>query len=333
MNRRIRAFALVGPVLGAAVAFHAVAADPAREVREAQKILAAGEYERAYAEYQRITEKSGNPLAYFTLALFHQFGWGRAPDRVAACRLHEHAAQGGIPAAEHFLGDCLAKGVHRTADPARAAFWFQRAADHGHAFSLCRLAELLIAGEGVAKDPATGLAKCGKAADLGVASAMVRMGRFYLEGDLGAVNDEAAVEWFERAARAYSVEGAFLLAGMLRDGRGRSADPAAALYWFEAAASQGYAPAYFPTAVLYFNAPLDPETGLPRPANLAKAYMWLSASKARSGDSAIRARASDMLITVLTAMPESWVPGLDAKVAAHFSALENAASNGGLILE
>ena len=142
-------------------------ADFSRELRSAQKILAAGDYEQAFTEYSRFAKEKGNPLAQFTLALFYDYGWGRAIDRAAACRWYEKAAKGAVPAAAHFLGECLIEEALRPANPKQAAHWFQEAADLGHYYSLCSLAELYIEGSGVKKDVTKGLTLCQQAAEHG----------------------------------------------------------------------------------------------------------------------------------------------------------------------
>ncbi len=107
---------------------------------------------------------------------------------------------------------------------------------------------------------------------------------------------------------------------MLRDGLGQAADPAGSRNWLEAAAGQGYVRAYYPVAELYFNAPPDPETGLWTGPDLAKAYMWLSATLQRSVDPVELDRAKEMLDRVREVMPGTWVQELDARVAGHLAA-------------
>ncbi len=297
----------------------AAQADLAKELEGANAALAAGEYDAAFKEYTRFAEDQGNPLAQFSLALFYQLGWGRPVDPAEACRWHEKAAEGRIPAAQHFLGDCLVAGTHRPADPAAAAAWYARAAEHGHAISLCSLAELHIAGSGVPKDPLKGLAYCRQAAEMGLPPAQIRMGELLLDGDPDIRDPEAAYGWFEIAANRESPEAQYYLGRMTRDGLGRPKDLGAARHWFELSASRGHVAAYFPTGALYFAAPVDSETGLPGAENLAKAYLWLSAAAERSRDPKELAKAKEMLGRIRAVMPATWVPDLDRKVADHLA--------------
>lgn len=297
----------------------AAQADIAKPLDAANAALAAGAYDAAFKEYTRFAEDQGNPLAQFALALFYQFGWGRPVDPAEACRWHEKAAEGGIPKAEHDLGDCLVAGTHRPADPAAAAAWYARAAEHGHAISLCRLAELHIAGTGVPKDPRKGLAYCRQVAEMGLLPAQIRMGELLLDGGEEVRDPAAAYGWFEVAANRESPEAQYYLGRMTRDGLGRPKDLGAARHWFERSAGRGHVAAYFPTGVLYFAAPVDSATGLPGAENLAKAYLWLSATAARSGDPQELAKAQEMLGRIRAVMPATWVPDLERKVADHLA--------------
>jgi TPR repeat protein len=295
------------------------AADLAAELEDAQKALAAGDYKTAFREYSRFADENNNPLAQFTLSLFYDLGWGRPVDRPAACRWQEKAAEGRIPAGQHLFAECLRDGVNGPPEPAAAAQWYERAARNGHVISLCSLAELYIAGEGVPKDPAKGLELCGQVAAGDSVPAKIRMGRFHLEGAGGLEDPERAHGWFESAAQYGSAEALYYLGVMNRDGLGRPKAPRLAREWFEIAAGEGYRRAYLPTGELYFNGPKDPETGLLPAHDLAKAYLWLSAAARKATDPEELAQAAEMLERIREVMPETWVPDLDAKVAAHLA--------------
>ena len=287
-----------------------------REVRQAQKLLAAGEYDDAFKEYQRVAEEKDNALAKHALAMFYDFGWGRTPDPVKACEWHEQAAQGEIPAAAEALARCYAEGIGREVDYAQAATWYQKAADLGIHSTLCSLGALYINGQGVEKDTGKGLGLCQQSAEQGSVPAMLRLGRFYTNNT--EVRDyQAALHWYSTAASYRSVEAEHQLGVMLRDGLGIQRNPLEARAWFERAASKGYVPAYFETAALYINAPANPETGLWHEEDLAKAYLWLSITLKRTEDADQRKLAREMMDKVLEFMPKTWNAELDAKVDAH----------------
>ena len=260
-------------------------------MQKAQQALMAGDYTTSFSFYKRMAEESNDPLAWFSLALYYQNGWGRPTDRKAACGHFEKAAAGGIPAGAHFHAECLEQGVTQPAMPDKAAAWYEKAASLGHLVSYCSLAKLYMTGNGVPKDPAKGLMLCSKGAGYNT-SAQIQMGRYYLEGDASIRNPQAAYQWFAMAAQRNVAEAQYLLGVMERDGLGRPKSAGRALPLFEEAASQGYLPAYLPSAELYFSAPVDPQTGKPAANDLAKAYLWLSATMRRSSDDREKGRAA-----------------------------------------
>ncbi|MFA5239907.1 MAG: tetratricopeptide repeat protein [Phycisphaerae bacterium] len=286
---------------------------------KAQKSLAAGDYDEAFAGYMKVAKNQNDALAQFTVGLFYKNGWGRPASPAEAYVWFEKAASGGIPVAQHFLGDYLVTGVHCKADPAKAAVWYEKAAAMGHYISLCSLAELYMTGTGVEKDPAKAIALCREAAEKGSVPAQVRLGRFFLDGDESIRDYAEAYRWLEIAATNNSLEAQYYLGVMNRDGLGRPKELKTARYWFESAASGKYGPAYLPTGELYFNSPVDPNTGKLSADDLAKAYMWLSAAEREAKEPKEQKQISELLEKVDRIMPESWKPGLDAKVDAHFS--------------
>lgn len=298
----------------------AVSAEPrdlAAELGPAKDALAAGDYETAYNQYRYFADEKGNPLAQFSVALFHDLGWGKPVEPVIACQWYERSASGEIPQAQVRLADCLLNGVHRTADPTAAAAWYRRAADNGMPTALCELGKLYIAGHGVVKDSQRGLDLCRQAAELGNATAMIQLGQFYLHGDDEMRDVDQAFEWFSHAASSNSVEGMYFLATMMQDGHGPHATTEAARFWFESAAAEGYVPAYFRTAEMYYLAEGDPETGLIASDDLAKLYMWLQVTVQRSGSEIELTKAKNMLAEVVKVIPESWMAALDEKVESH----------------
>jgi TPR repeat protein len=287
------------------------------ELLPAQKALAAGDYKKSYALYARFA--GSNPLAQFTLALFHQEGWGRPVDHAMACHHFEQAAHGKVPAAQQFFGDCLAKGIDRPADGKAALEWYGKAAAGGAVMALCSAADVYIKGEGVPRDAARGLAMCTQAAQANSVPAMLKLANYYRDDKDVPQNMTAARYWYQQAAERHSHEAQYRLGIMLSEGQGGPADPKTALFWLETAASEGYAPAYLPTAILYANAKPDPKTGALAPEYLAKIYMWDSAAKAGTTDPAQLAEIDRIEAMVLAVMPPAWRPGLDQKVAAHLA--------------
>ncbi|MFZ3017583.1 MAG: tetratricopeptide repeat protein [Gallionella sp.] len=290
-------------------------------LKPAQQALAAGDYKKAYTLYSRYTAK--NPLAQFTLGLFHKNGWGRPADPVAACGWFEKAAHKNIPAAQQFFGDCLAQGIGRTVDGEAAVGWYRKAAASGIAYALCSAGDLYVRGAGVDKDMRRGLELCAQAAQAESPPAMLRLADYYREGKDVPQDLAAARHWYQQAAERHSPEAQYRLGVMLGEGQGGEADLNAALFWLETAAGEGYAPAYLPTAILYANAEVDTKTGALKPEHLAKIYLWNSAAKARTADPAQLAEIERVEKLVLAVMPETWRPDLDKKVAEHLAKYGN----------
>lgn len=293
--------------------------DVAFELRQAQTLLAAGQYSKAYSQYQLFAEEKGNPLAQFTIAMFHQLGWGEIPvDSATACAWHEKAAMADIPASAHFHAECFERGSGRTVDYEQAAIWYEKAAQLGHHMSLCSLADLYMKGQGVEKNPQKGLALCLQSVEMGATPAEVKVGRYLFEGDKSIRDPAAAYTWFERAA-VKSPEAQYYLGLMHREGIAIEKHVDDARYWFETAAGQGYVPAYFPTADSYFHMSPDYEKSRPSAEVLAKTYMWLSATVKQSKDPIEIKKSQTMLDQVATIMPGTWIPTLDQRVEEHIA--------------
>lgn len=281
-------------------------------LQPAQQALAAGDYDKAYPLYLSAAQ-AGNPLAQFSVALFHRQGWGQQPkDAAEACRWFGRSAEGAIPAAAHFYGECL-----DAEQPSQAAHWYQQAGELGHAISWCHLADLYMQGRGVPRDPARGLSLCQQAAQTGAIPASLRVGLYLLQGESEIRDPAAAHQWFEQVPDL--PEAQYWLGVQHRDGLGVQADAAEALQWFERAAAQGYLPAYLPTAELYYGETSDIAQRKPPAPILAKAYLWLTATVQRADSAETRARADALRGKVLSIMPSTWQVALDARVAEHLA--------------
>lgn len=286
------------------------------ELKPAQNALAAGDYAKAYTLFSRHAK---NPLAQFMLGLFYRQGWGRPADPVKACGHFEMAAHGNIPAAQQFFGDCLAQGTGRAVDGKAAVQWYRKAGAHGDFIALCSAGTLYIEGKIVGKDVKQGLALCTSAAQADSPPAMINLADYYREGTQVTQDLAAARYWYQQAAQLNVPEAQYRLGIMLGEGKGGTPDPAKALFWLETAASEGYAPAYLPTAILYANARPDPKTGMLAPEYLAKIYMWNCAAKATTTDRAQLAEIARIDSLLDKVMPPSWKPELDRKVAEHLA--------------
>lgn len=306
--------ALLAPPPGARAARPA---DHAQPLQAAYALLGKGDYANAYPAFLRHAEK--NPLAQFTLAQFHQNGWGRPADQDAACAWYDKAAQGKIPTALHFAGDCLMRTPDAPGNATAALASYLAAAANGHLISLCSASEFYIRGRYVARDVPHGLALCAQAAQAGSPPAMLKLAN-YLRQDPDVPHDAAlARHWYRMAAERQVDEARYQLAIMQAQGEGGEAEGEAALLALEELAGRGYVPAYLPTAALYAHLPPDADTGAPAAANLAKIYLWASAARSRLNDPALQDQARQLQDQVLAIMPAAWRPALDRKIDAHLA--------------
>lgn len=296
--------------------------DLTSELNQAQALLAKKDYSAAYQAYQ-IHAEQGNALAQFNMALFHQNGWGRQVDPVQACQWYEKAAQGDIPAAYQFYGDCLKQGIHRPADSVAAIKAYESAVRLGLFDSLCSIGRLYIKGQGVTKDVAKGLALCQQAAEQGSLGAALLLAETFYQGTEIKPDYKQALHWYAGLAERKVAKAQFRLAQMLHQGLGINKNNQAARFWYESAAEQGYLEAYLPTAELYFYAEENPKNDKPLPAYTAKAYLWLTALLKRADNKKIDLKvANELHKKVLNIMPDQWHVELDKKVAEHLKSIQ-----------
>ncbi len=277
--------------------------------------MVAGDFTLAHSILMPHAETSG--LAQFYLGNMAAQGWGAAVDAREACRWFEKSAAHKIPGGRHAYADCLRKGVLGPPDPAAALALYLTAGEGPHRISHCAAADMLIRGEGVPKDVAQGLELCAKVAIENSPPAMMQMARYFSADPDVPPNLAVARQWFGMAAERGVNEARYEYASMLAEGRGGDPDLGHALPIMEQAASEGYLPAYLPTAILYGNLPVDAKTGALAPEHLAKVYLWASAARARLIDAEKIQRADQILTAVRSVMPKEWQPELDRRVTEH----------------
>ena len=140
----------------------------------------------------------------------------------AAMRATEHEAQAGDVLAQVELGD-----RHRKrGDWDRAIRWYRRAAEHGNAFAMYRLAHIHYHGRGVAKDERLAFEWMLRSARAGFTDAQYNVGVYYLWGLGTAVDRARGRDWLENAA-AKGDEDARKLLAETRSGQGSRPDSTA----------------------------------------------------------------------------------------------------------
>ena len=141
------------------------------------------------------------------------------------------------------VGDMYRDGRYFTQNTAKAADWYRRAAECGHADEQNKLGVMYREGRGVTKDDAQAVAWFRKAAEQGNADAQNNLGWMYAKGRGVAQDDAQAVAWFRKAAEQGLAEAQNSLGDMYQEGRGVAQDDAQAVAWFRKAAEQGHADA------------------------------------------------------------------------------------------
>src|SRR5690242_15017139 len=211
-----------------------------------------------------------------------------------------------------------ARGEGVPKDFAKAASYYQKAAEQGVVEAEYNLAVLYSNGEGVPKDEKQAMTWFLKAAEKGDTRAAESLGNMYNEGEGAFQNYSEAEKWYRKAAEAGVASAEFNLAVMYDIGQGVPQNFAEALKWYQKAAADGDAGALCNIAILYYNGqgvPVDrveahryfllaKERGEPRATNLiqltteklkkdqiakavAEAAQWDAAHPAKKGEPAM----------------------------------------------
>jgi TPR repeat protein len=160
-------------------------------------------------------------------------------------------------------------------DPARAAEWYRRAADKGHAGAQFNLANMYLDGLGVPKDAGQAVTWYRKSADQGDALAQFSLGSIYEAGVGGVPRDEAsAAAWYRRAADQGLATAQYRLGMMHAHGRGVPRSPSQAVAWLRKAADQDETDAQIELGTLLGPAPSVSH-------DIVEAHVWLNLAASR----------------------------------------------------
>lgn len=121
----------------------------------------------------------------------------------------------------------------------KAARWFRRAAEKGHAPSQYRLATLYELGRGAPKDHAESMFWYRRAAESGHVKAMHNLAVLSIAGRGRTANYPVAAKWFTKAAEYGLADSQYNLGVLYERGLGVPKDLAAAYHWFSLASIQG----------------------------------------------------------------------------------------------
>jgi TPR repeat protein len=212
--------------------------------------------------------QQGDASAQFDLALFYSSGEGNCHNPARAAFWFRKAADGGHRGAEYNLGWIYQSGRDLPQDFAQAASWYRKAAEQGYSRAEFSLAGLYEDGMGVPQDGSQAVFWYRKAAEQGHPEAEFKLGWLCENNLRGAPSDHAqAAVWYRKAAERGHVEAAFKLAEMCESSVGVSQDYVQAALWYRKAADQGNADAAFRLARLYL-------TGTGVPKDDAQAASW-----------------------------------------------------------
>jgi TPR repeat protein len=184
------------------------------------------------------------------MGFYNDEQWDKAMQIFEALDKENHAG------AQYMLGRIYKQGLdeanrnltlgEQTIDYAKAAGFFRKAAEQGHAQSQSELGFCYIDGKGVAQDTIKGIEWVSKATEQGHANAPYMLGTRY-DGGRGVTNDKAkADEWFRKAAKLYqekadqgNTTAQIRLGHMYKHGQGVPQDYAKAAEWYRKAIEQG----------------------------------------------------------------------------------------------
>lgn len=166
-------------------------------------------------------------------------------DAVAAIPLEagpvalREAAASGDPKALYEIGNRYAEGRGVAADTARAAGWYEKAAEDGLAPAQYRLGSFYEKGIGVGRDIASARKWYARAAEAGNASAMHNLAVLHAMEAQTAAENETAARWFARAAELGVRDSQFNLGILSAKGVGVTQDLQEAYKWFALVAKAG----------------------------------------------------------------------------------------------
>lgn len=151
----------------------------------------------AAADWYRKAADQGNAEAEFALGQMYSRGWGVPRDEADALRWMAMANSVESEGPPTDWTPVEGYGVQR--DQKQAAYWYQQAADKGHAEAQFNLARLYSSGEGVKKDEEQAARWVSASASQGYAPALANFGERCVTGRGVPQNDKRAYFWLTLA--------------------------------------------------------------------------------------------------------------------------------------
>jgi TPR repeat protein len=166
-------------------------------------------------------------LAWFLLAEDH----GSSLSKDAVQRFEKTARPNEFEEAYALIARMYVVGDEVRQNYARAAKWYQKAAEKGNASAAVTLAGMYFDGRGEDKDGNAALHWCKFAADKGNPVGVYCVGRLYQEGAVGPKDAVTAIRWFKKGAAMGNAPSYYRLGQMYWDGDGVAADKVTAYKW------------------------------------------------------------------------------------------------------
>lgn len=148
--------------------------------------------------------QNGEPAALFEVGKIYTDGAGVEKDLAKAAQWYENAADMGFAPAQYIIGNFNEKGLGVNQDAAIAAKWYERAAKGGNIIAMHNLAVLNATPNALTDQPnmEEAFKWFSNAADYGVRDSQVNAGIFHTKGFGTEVNLIEAYKWFSIAAKA-----------------------------------------------------------------------------------------------------------------------------------
>ncbi len=185
--------------------------------------------------------KKGNPDAQYYVGLFYYEGKGIEKDLTKAAKWYQKAAEQGHATAQLNLGKIMHdKGGHGCSESnAKAVEWHQKAALQGNAEAQLNLGLMYAEGIRVGESYAKAIEWFQKAAEQGNAKAQLNLGGMYYKG-MGVIKSDAkAFEWWQKAAGQGNATAQNNLGFMYENGKAVAKSDEKAIEWYQKAADQG----------------------------------------------------------------------------------------------
>jgi TPR repeat protein len=211
-----------------------------RVVKEAERLLAAGQYAAAAAQLQQAIDLGHLPSCAHLAALFLWDREGFAKDWIRAFTLAEEGALFGCHHCQGVLACCYNVGAGCSYDAQRSLPLARQSAGKGSKYGQFMLGCLYYWGEGgVAQDHAAAVAQFRLAAAQNFDAAQHWLGLLYRLGWGVAHDDAEALRWFKLAAAQGLSEALYCVGHFYEMGWSVAADRAEAICWYKRAQAAG----------------------------------------------------------------------------------------------